>query len=221
VYAATGNSLSNPEHYGYAEHVVRLDSGLKVKAANYPGLLGGDVDFGATPTLYQVPGCAPQLVVKNKDGQLFLYDRDGIASGPIQRITMADFTVDFGSFLGSPAYSPVERMVFVTNSSDSPDGTYKHGVVALSVQSDCTLALAWQRAVGVNADVVPPPSAANGVVYVADGSNPALYAFAARTGLRLWDSGQTIAGGFACAPIVVNGHVYVGSLDGIFHAFGL
>jgi hypothetical protein len=64
VFAATGNALTNPESYRYSESVVELSATLHVLGANYPGLTGGDVDFGATPILYQPPGCAPMVAAK-------------------------------------------------------------------------------------------------------------------------------------------------------------
>jgi outer membrane protein assembly factor BamB len=220
VYTATGNALANPEHVGFAENVVRLSAGLMVKAANYPGLNGVDVDFGSTPVLYHAPGCPTQLAVENKDGVLFVYNRDTITPGPVQSIAMADPNLDHGSFIGHPAYSPVTNTLYVANSSDSPGGTYTHGIVALKVQPDCTLALSWQQARGANANVIPPPVVANGVVYLADGRNPKLYAFDATTGQELWNSLTMTPRGFSAGPIVVNGVLYVTENDGTVHAFG-
>src|SRR2546423_5990469 len=73
VFTATGNALTNPDSFRYCENVVELSSGLRVLGANYPGLTGFDVDFGATPILYQPPGCAPMVAAKNKTGVLVTY----------------------------------------------------------------------------------------------------------------------------------------------------
>ncbi|HYU59049.1 MAG TPA: PQQ-binding-like beta-propeller repeat protein, partial [Actinomycetota bacterium] len=65
------------------------------------------------------------------------------------------------------------------------------------------------------------PVVANGVVYLADGSNPKVYAFDALTGAPLWNSGTAVAQGFSSAPIVVNGMLFVAGNDNKIHAFGL
>ncbi len=59
VHAATGNALASPENAGYADQVVKLDANLKPVAANAPGLVIDDQDFGATPLLYQPLNCPP------------------------------------------------------------------------------------------------------------------------------------------------------------------
>jgi len=66
VFAATGNAFATPEYYGYADQVVELSSSLSVLGANYPGLTGTDSDFGATPILFQLPGCNPMVAAKQE-----------------------------------------------------------------------------------------------------------------------------------------------------------
>jgi outer membrane protein assembly factor BamB len=216
VYTATGNALFIPESFRYSDNVVRLTPSLDVVASNYPGLIGADLDFGSTPVLYQPSGCSPLLAVENKDGELLLYDRNNISSGPIQRIQMA---ANLGSlFIGDVAYSPVTNTVYVSNSSDSNNGTYRHGLVALRMQN-CRLQLAWQNTLGVNRTTPPPPTVANGVVYWGSGDGNHLYAFDASSGQQLWDSGATIGGAIFEAPVVVNGRVYVGAWDKKLYAF--
>ncbi len=219
VYAATGNSLSRPEYSRYCDQVVRLSSALKVKAANYPGLTGFDVDFGATPILYQPPGCPPLLAAMNKSGVLLVYGRDHIANGPGQRLQVAN--VNDGNFQGIPAYSPVTNMLYVANSTDSNLGTYKHGMVAFSMKPNCALTLAWQKTVGPAQTTPSDPTVANGVVYYGDGIGNTVHAFDAANGTELWRSGPEIGGPVFAAPIVVNGRVFVAAWDQKLHAFGL
>ncbi len=217
VFVATGNALTNPEWYKYSEDVVELTAGLKVKGANYPGLVGGDVDFGATPLLYQVPGCPPQLVAKNKSGVLVQYRRGHLNAGYTQRLQIAD--VNDGQFNGIPAFSPVTNLIYIGNSSDSNQGTYKHGMVALKTGSDCRLSLAWQQTVGPNYDSMSPPTVANGVVYYGDGGGNTEFAFDAATGTPLWNSGATIGGRLVAAPTVVNGQLLIPAWDDKLYAF--
>jgi outer membrane protein assembly factor BamB len=218
VFAATGNALTDPEYFKFAEHVVELTGSLRPLGADYPGLIGGDVDFGATPLLYHPPGCPLLVAAKNKTGILLVYKRGELSSGALQRIQIAD--VDDWQFNGIPAYSPVTNMVYVSNSSTSNEGTFVNGMVALRVAPDtCSLTLAWQYEAGWPWASVSPPTVANGVVYYGDGPNDHVYAFDAATGEKLWDSETLIKAAIYAAPIVVNGRLYVGSWDKKLYAF--
>jgi outer membrane protein assembly factor BamB len=215
VYTATGNAVGSPENFRYCENVVRLTSSLGVVAANYPGLTGFDVDFGSTPVLFQPPGCNQLLAAENKNGELMIYDRNAIASGPLQRVQCS---ASNNTFIGDVAYSAATNLMYVSNSTDSPNGQYPHGLLAFAVQG-CRLQLAWQKTVGVNGTTPPPPAVANGVVYWGSGSGSQLFAFDASSGTQLWSSGSTISGGIYEAPVVVNGRVYVGGWDKKLYCF--
>ena len=219
VFVATGNALANPEYFKYSEDVVELDSGLNVLGHNYPGLTGGDVDFGATPILYQRPGCPAQVTAKNKSGVLVTYTEGDVSAGYTQRLQIAD--VNDYQFNGIPAWDPKTNMLYIGNSSDSSSGIYLHGMMALKVTSACKLRLAWQQPVGPNPSSVSPPTVANGVVYYGDGYQNEEFAFDAKTGDLLWSSGSTIGGGLYAAPTVVNGQLLVPSWDHRLYAFGV
>jgi len=219
VFAATGNALTNPQSYRYCENVVELSSALRVLGSNYPGLTGSDVDFGATPILYQPPGCTPMVAAKNKTGVLVTYERGNVSAGPSQRLQVAN--VSDWQFNGIPAWSDTTHLLYIGNSSDSNSGGFMHGMVALAVDANCQLSLAWQTVVGPNFASVSPPTVAGGVVYYGDGSGRQLLAFDAVTGARLWSSRSTIGGSIYGAPMVVNGKVFVGAWDNKLYAFGL
>lgn len=222
VFVATGNTFGATAHDGYGEQVVRLTENLTVEAANYPGLQSGtaDYDFGATPMLYAPPGCPAQLTAKNKDGTLYLYGAGAIASGPTQSIAMAAPTEE-GQFIGVTSYSPAANMVYVGDTGTQ--GAFDQGLVALSVQPDCSLALAWQASEGEATDESDNIAAtiANGVVYSTDGQGNEIFANTAQSGAPLWNSGATIGGPTFTPPIVAAGHLYAGSWDGNVYAFGL
>ena len=221
VYVATGNALTSPENYGYSNAVVRLTSSLGVKAYDKPSLTGSDVDFGATPMLFQPPSCPLMLAVENKSGVLFVYKAGSIGSGDFQRLQVGD--VNDGQFNAIPAYDPVTNMLYVANSSDSSTGLDHQGLVAFQVQSNCKLATppVWEGQANLGYPVsVSPPTVANGVVYYGDGSGNTEFAFDALDGTPLWNSGSTISGGIWAAPSVVNGRLYVGSWDGHLYSFG-
>jgi outer membrane protein assembly factor BamB len=222
LFIATGNTFGASSYVGYGEQLLRLTPMLAVEAANYPGLISGtrDYDFGSTPMLYQAAGCPGQLTAQNKDGVLYVYDQSLIGSGPAQSIDMADDS-EAGVFIGVAAYLPAQRLVYLGD----PDGYggYVNGLVALRVLSNCTLALAWQRSEGPE----PPDNdnvavtVANGVVYSVDGIGDQLFANDAGAGTTLWNSGATIKGPVFAPPVVVAGHVFVGSWDSNLYAFGL
>jgi len=220
LYVATGNATTTLENYGYAERVVRLSSALEVRASNYPGLTGYDVDFGTTPVPYQAPGCPGQIVVENKSGVVFVYQRDALASGPTQQVEIGDYALT-SPLIGVPAYDPTTRMVYVSNSADLTGGEYRHGLVAFSVGADCQLHLAWQQTQGMNGAVVSSPTVANGVVYYGDGPGNELFALSGDSGAVLWQSGSTIAGAIYAPPIVVNGRLYAAAWDNVVHAYAV
>jgi outer membrane protein assembly factor BamB len=221
IYTGTGNALTDPENYGYADHVLRLDLNLNVIAADGPNISGGDFDFGSTPVLYQAPNCPPQLAVMNKNGALYVYNRDGIGSGPVQVLQISGAQQ---IYIGAVAYDPILNQVYTGNTADDGVGIFNHGIIALTPQSDCTLSLAWQQPVGPNGgDNYPPvipPIAANGVVYYATGTGSQVYAFDAASGRYLWDSGSLIQNGIYASPMVVNGQLFVAAFDHKLYAFG-
>ncbi len=226
VYAAVGNAQTVPENIGYAEAVVKLDSNLNVVASNSPALGGADVDFGATPMLYQPPNCPPQMAVMNKTGELFVYNRGNAADisfGPLQRIGITQ-TADVGGFIGLPAYDPVSQQLYLGNPKDDQFGQYRHGLLAFAVGPNCLLSLRWQQTIGFDSSQVVenpviPPTVANGVVYFSTGSASQVYAYGSGGNL-LWNSGTQITGGIFTPPTVINGMLLVADYNGTLTAFG-
>jgi outer membrane protein assembly factor BamB len=217
IFAAIGNSRGPTRTAGFGEHIVRLTSHLGVVSANYPGVPPGDADFGATPLLFQRPGCPPQLAVGNKFGSFFVYDRNAISSGPVQRIELGGSGFGQQGLTGVAAYWPATSTVFVSNPVDH--GRYRRGIVAFRVTASCRLAYEWS-----GSDAPPgidsTPTVAAGVVYFGNGYGKRAVAYDARTGHLLWTSGHTITGNVFAPPTVVNGKVYVASLSGYVLAFG-
>ena len=225
MYAATGNALTVPENIGYADQVVKLTPDLQPIAASKPEMDGDDIDFGATPLLYQAPGCPPQLAAMNKTGDLFVYTRarGGINDGPTQRIAVTQ-TAESGGFIGLPAYDPVYNHVYLSNPKTDATGRYPHGLLAFQVMGDCTLALAWQATLGFDITQVPdnpaiPPMVANSIVYYSTGSSSTIYAYSP-LGRILWYSGLDVRGGIFAPPTIVNGLLLVADYNGNLTAFG-
>jgi outer membrane protein assembly factor BamB len=233
VFAAVGNadtSSGSPQNSGYGENVIELSSGLSLIAANNPSLPDeaslNDLDFGATPTLFQPPGCTPMAAAMNKSGVLALYDRTNVAAGPLQLLAMNPPT-DNADFVGLPAYSPKTNLLYVPLPANfkAPGATYTRGMAALRFQG-CSLQASpvWNASFGISVankqfDVRhSPPTIANGVVFISDGPGQTLYAFDASSGKRLWTSGK-LSDTIYTAP-VVDKNVYVTDL-GTLYAFGL
>lgn len=218
AFVATGNALPNgpTEATPYAEYVLKLSgTTMSVMGAHHPILNGGDVDFGATPTLLNVPGCGiPRLAVENKDGSLFVYGRDALSAGPRETIPI---TGGF-FFIGLPAFDPVTGIMYITNPQS---GAMPHGMIARKFGTDCRSHPLWNTVAGSAASPVSTPTLANGVVYYDDGLGNAVHAFNAATGAELWHSAAGDFGGATfSAPTVFNGRVYAPSRGGTLHAFG-
>ncbi len=212
IYAATGNSLgTSNEATGYAESVVKLSPTLAVEQSNNPlrpPFQIGDRDFGTTPVLLDEPGCPPQLVAINKDGELFIYDRARIASGPVQRLAVAGDSPGHIPLYGIPAFDPATRTLVLVSPTSPPDSSLRGGVQAFTLTSSCTLTLRWQ------AHFDPPnagsaPTIADGVVYIGSGRNGWLRAYRLSNGRQLWGRHLSRSAIFA-APAVDEGSVFEG-----------
>lgn len=217
VYLATANAQGKAEGKGlrYAEEVVRLSKGLKFEQANDPGPpRRADNDFTGAPILFRAPGCPAQLAVMHKTGQLFLYDRARIKSGPRQRIQAGDLKAFIA--LGTYAWSQERRTLFLANGSA---GAFQIGLVALRLNDGCRLELSWQQPAPKQDPTWPTvPVVAGGVVLYGDGSGQTLRAFDADDGTPLWNSGEA-TGDLYGAPIVADGRLFAPSWDHKVHAF--
>jgi outer membrane protein assembly factor BamB len=217
VYIATGNAdtNANPEDFSYAEQIVELSPDVSMLLANNhpfipPG--GDDEDFGATPLLFQPPGCGPLLAAVNKSGMFYLYSRFNINGGPVQAIQMS-ITTGNGDFIGIPAYDPVTNDVYV--GLPATFGIYQPGVAAFALRSDCTInpVPVWAANFGTDGEMSDndtprsPIAIANGVLYVGDYLSRQSFAFNASTGEPLWSQGTSGVVG----AIVSNGKLYLGS----------
>ena len=159
VYVGTANVLVNPENSFYGDAVVRLNPDLSVVSSNSPGVLRADDGVGSTPILFRKNGCPGQLAFQMKNGGLYLYDRDTIASGPRQRLPISGFSINV------PAFSPVTELLYVLNTRGT--APYVTGIQAFRINAQCNLELAWQHASPVQ--IGSAPTIANGIVYYTDG----------------------------------------------------
>ena len=221
VYAASGNSLgTSREDVGYAENVIALTQRLTVLRANdplRPPFTFSDRDFGTTPVLFHAHGCPAQLVAINKDGELFVYDRARLGSGPRQRLRVAGDSPVAIPLYGVPAYDPATRTLVLVSPSNPPHNRLHAGVQAFRLAEDCRFVPRWNKRFD-QPNAGSAPTIAGGVVYIGSGRNGWLRAFALRDGIQLWARHVSTAAVFA-APTVDRGTLLVGDWAGFVSAF--
>lgn len=227
VFIAVGNADTTggvAQNSYYAEHIVELSADVStVLASNYPALHNSiDADFGATPLLFQPPGCPSLLAALNKSGDFVLYNRGNINNGPVQQIQMS-ISTDAGDFIGVPAYDPVTNLVYV--GLPSTFGSYVPGMAAFGITGACKLnpTPVWSAAFGpdgaLTTNDVPrsPITIANGIAYVAGFTDDTVHAFDASNGTPLWSGALNSLG--VSGPVVVNGRLYVAAYGGSVYAW--
>ena len=105
-----------------------------------------------------------------------------------------------GQFITTATYNSALNLLYVTSPSDVAASASLsaawHGLVAMSVQPDCSLKIEWNVTLGIpwsasdlssNAPYTNP-TLASGVVYFADGLHKTLHAVSAHTGVQLWSA---------------------------------
>jgi outer membrane protein assembly factor BamB len=226
VYAASGDDSNMPtEGYTpFADRLIALDSNLNMLGSYLPTeptqfpCSGApcDLDFGATPLVFQPDGCSTMVTAGNKNGELYVFRvTDLAASGqPVQILTLnaKNDWLGSGGVGGVPAYWQAGNKVFISDVGPGVSGV-AGGVVALNVTASCILQVAWSTSLGGSTQPDSTPTVANGVVFVGEGATGMVHAYDAQTGVQLWNSGSTpySAAATYAAPIVAQGSLYVGS----------
>jgi outer membrane protein assembly factor BamB len=226
VYAAAGDDSNMPtEGYTpFAGRMIALDGNLNMLGSYLPPepnqfpCSGApcDLDFGATPLLFQPDGCPTMVAAGNKNGQLYVFKvTDLAASGQPTQILALNAANDWlgsGGIGGVPAYWQAGNKVFISDVGPGVSGV-AGGVVGLNVTASCTLQVAWSTALGGATQPDSTPTVANGVVFVGEGATGMVHAYDAQSGAQLWNSGSTAYSAAAtyAAPIVAQGRLYVGS----------
>ena len=229
VFAATGAD-SVESYQAYADRLVALDGALNLLGSHEPfhpltfPCSGApcDVNFGATPVVFQPAGCPTLVAAGNKNGNLYLFrESDLAASGaPLQVLPLnpANDWLGSGGVGGVPAYWAAGRMLFVSDVGPGVAGV-SGGIVGLKIATDCTLSVAWSQSIGGATQPNSTPTVAGGVVYVGVGNGGPVRAFDAATGQSLWQDNGPQAATYA-APIVANGTLFSGSWAGFAAADG-
>ena len=212
-YSASLNPLGNP-----------LGSYEPPHPSPCPGSPGVcDMDFGATPIVFQPPGCPkPLTAAVNKDGHIYVLPVDDLAASAATSLQGLALNIAYdgpgaGGLTGVPAYWPAGNMLYVTDGGPGINGI-KAGVVGLTVNCNNApnyLQVAWSVPLAAANNQPPsPPTVANGVVFVGSGVDEIVHAYDATNGAELGNSGSTISGATFAAPTVANGTLYVASWNG-------
>jgi len=182
-----------------------------------------DMDFGATPVVFQPPACQkPLAAAVKKDGKIYVLPVDDLAASATTSLQALALNNAFdgpgaGGLTGIPAYWPTGNMLYVTDGGPGINGI-NAGVVGLSVNCNTApnyLQVVWSvQLAAANNQPPSPPTVANGVVFVGSGLNGSVHAYDGTNGTELWNSGGIISGATFGAPMVANGVLYVGSWNG-------
>ncbi len=223
IYTAVGNSwVTDPttgELYdaaGFGDSVVRLTPDLVPVSSDRPQTVptAGDYDFGSAPLLFQPAGCPPLAAANNKDGYLYVWNRDDLAAGPI-------FSDGIGTvsapFVGAPSWSPRRQLLFDGGTAVVDNGTNTgDGVTAFSVGPSCTLTRSWSTVTGTGTQ--PPPLVLGDVLFADGGYGGGYKTLDAVTG-EVLSTFPTTAPTFA-GPAAAGNLVLTADYAGVVRAFG-
>lgn len=221
IWTATANAVDYQdgdlvENAGLAERVVHLTPGLKVLGSvaqpdSNPSVLG-DQGFGATPMLFQPPGCPPLLAVNSKSSYTYVWRRDRLGSAPVVRLQLGAYGAN-STFYAQPTWDASSKTLVVGGALLSNGGS---GAVGLRLGSGCTFSTAWQT--GVGGGVQPQPLVAGSIVFVSATAVDKLAALDTATG-RVITEFDTGSPAFT-APMMAGPLVVVGTATGSVLAYG-
>jgi outer membrane protein assembly factor BamB len=223
LWTATGNSHVLDascgcfvDDVGDGNSVVKLSLGLRVLFTDRPDGIPTtlDDDFGAAPVLFDVRGCGSYAAANNKDGNLYIWDREDVGAGPAFRLGIG--TASLSPFLGEPSWSRDRQTLYDASTNVVSDGeSLGDGVTALTFNASCHLRASWQTAVGDGTQ--PPPIVLGDVLFAAGGSG-GWSVINAATGDVLWHADT--ASLTLAPPIAADGRIFAGGYDGVLTAFG-
>ena len=199
---------------GYGDAMVKLSRDLRVLGWHRPPTVPnvGDMDFGSAPLLFRPPGCPPLAAANNKNGMMYVWNRDRLGQGT----RFVAFLGGGPGFVGQPSYSPARRMLFEGHASIERNGKkVGDGVAAFSVDRACRFHPVWKRNTGLGNE--PPPVVIGDVVFTAGGDAGGYVALSALSGRVLWrfpTQGATYS-----PPIAAGGRIFAGELTGTLHSF--
>ncbi|PWU25356.1 MAG: hypothetical protein C5B48_01725 [Candidatus Rokuibacteriota bacterium] len=231
VWTATGNSwVYDPacdciqEGVGSAESVVKLSPDLSLLDADRPTGIPSpeveDTDFGSTPLLFQPRGCPPLAAAHSKNGNVYVWLRSSLATGPIWQARIGPDDLAH-PFIGEPSWSAELQTLFIANARIyGPEGVVQFdAAAAFHVGDGCRFPdePTWIADAGIGTK--PPPLVVGNLLFIAGGEATALYVLNASDGTVLEVLG--LDGPAFSSPILADGEVVVGDLSGRLHAFAV
>ncbi len=216
IFVATGTDSLTTQIY--AQSVIAMDATtLAVKSYwHLPESEAiNDSDFGTSTTLFSDSKGDQLLSTTNKNGYVYVFNRNNIAAGPLWRANVAlggqcpvpcgQGTVSSAAFGNGKLYAAGEDTVI--------NGVgYQGSVNAIDPATGNFL---WQH--GTTGPVIGAVTYVNGLII--DGTGSTLEVLDANTGKRL--ASYTTSGWLYAAPSVANGKIYVGGVDANVYAFNL
>jgi outer membrane protein assembly factor BamB len=204
------------DNAGYGNKLVELLPDLSaVVDSNDPGIAAtGDSDFGAAPLLFHPSACPRLAAANNKNGTLYIWNRERLSAGPLVSIPLGD---GISAFVGSPGWSDSQQMIYAAQSVIRDDSNQKvgNGITAWHADQGCGFRPIWSRPLGDGNQATP--LVVGNTVFATGGRPGGFYALRADTGDLLWSyatKGRTVA-----AMISVAGEVFGADAAGVLYAF--
>jgi outer membrane protein assembly factor BamB len=173
-----------------------------------------DGDFGASPVLMDPSNGAHLLAVPNKNGILYVLNRNSLTSGPVWEMRLGTGTTQ----VASAAWDGTNLYV-AGGPTTLQDGTTCKNASLYSLQG-ASGAINWERCLPRHA--TDPPFLTPGLVFLGDAAN--IVAFSATGGTQEF-AFHDPAGGptdlFLGPPVVIDGRLYEGNMDGNLWCLGL
>jgi outer membrane protein assembly factor BamB len=219
VFVATGSSDgSSPP---YAESILALDATTLAIKSSWrlpPGDMIIDADFATTPVLFTDGGGRRLLAVTNKNGLLYALPSDDISAGPVWETRIADSADECDMCAGSFSNGLFDGTRLYYAAGKTTVGGQSAGGSIRAIDPT-TGAVLWEHA--LPAQVFGALDGANGMVAVPS-SDGGLYVVRASDGVVLYANALKGAAGAAAifaAPTIADGYLFVGTTDGVVHAF--
>jgi outer membrane protein assembly factor BamB len=217
AFLATGNR--DGPNQPYAQAVVSLDATtLAVKGAWSlpPSDTTVDADFSSSPVLFTDSRGRTLVAASNKNGMLYALQRNNLNAGPLWQTRLALSTDSAGGGSFSTGFFDGQRLYYAAGETTIGGQTYGGSIRALD---PATGAVLWER--GLPAQVYGALAGANGMI-AAPSSDGGLYVLSASDGRVLYANGLTgVPRGPAifAAPTIADGYLFIGTTDGVVHAF--
>jgi polyvinyl alcohol dehydrogenase (cytochrome) len=222
VFVTTGTRANATQLY--AQAIVGLDTtnlGLKDYWPLPQTDPTRDADWGTSPVLFRDSRGRLLVAAANKNGILYAFRRNHLGAGPVwqKQLAAGGPCPQCGDGTTSNGYFDGKRLFFAAGSTTINGHAYAGSVRAIDPATGRFL---WQ--VGLPSEVLGSLAGAHGLIAVPAASG-ALYVIRASTGRVLYANQLTGHGPvfqpIYAAPRIADGYLFIGTTDGVFHAFKL